>query len=121
MNTQRLRELIQYDIHKIPDFINTKVELHKFRYDLICNILFNLELCIDDKILDCCDTYLYDDLIKEMIDLLNESCDLDKGMMFHIWSYIINCYEYYLGLAVANDLFESAANLQKIKTLYNGE
>ena len=117
MTTTELRDIIKYDMHKIPDFINHHIELHKYRYDLIANIIYNLELCIDENVLDYDDLMLYDDSIALWLGQLEETCCLDKAMMFHIWAYLTNCYEYYLGLSVSNDLFESAANLQKIKCL----
>lgn len=121
MTALGLQEIIQYDMCKVPDFINCKIELHKYRFDLISNILYKLELCIDDNLIDEEYLIIYDDMVSKHIFALEESCCVDKSMMFHIWSYIINCYEYYLDMCVDNDLFESAANLQKIKSLYNGE
>lgn len=121
MNTKQLEHLIKEDSKIIPTFINTTISLHKERYEYIRAITYMLSLCIDDKFIDYIDLMEYNDSINDFLELLEDTCDIDKPMMFIIWQHIITIYECYLKTCEDFELFESASNLQKIKCLYNGQ
>lgn len=121
MNCQQLEHLIKQESKLIPEFIKSTNHEHKQRYEHIRAIFYILSLCIDNNYIDYTELIEYDDAIKNFIELLEDSCENDKSMMFIIWNHVINGYENYIELCVNFELYESASNLQKIKCLYNGE
>ena len=120
MNCKQLEHLIKEEARLIPEFINTKYSKHKERYEYIRAIVYLYSLCIDDKFIDYMDLIEYDESIKDLIELLEDSCDNDKEMMSTIWQHIVTLYECYLKTCEDFELYESASNLQKIKSLYSG-
>ena len=121
MNIFDLRNVIEKDSNTIPYFINVCSETDRFRYNCISHIFRQLSNCIYSSFIDIEELIQVDDYIKSCIEELELSCEVDRKTMLLAWSYIIGNYEYYIVLAEENELFESAANLQKIKCLYNGE
>lgn len=109
----------------IPDFIDTKSEVHKKRWENIRRIVLILSQCIDEEVLDIEYMQALDESICESLNEMSifseeftPHCSATQTVdNLYSYHYVLEIFEQLLEACLENELYESMANLNHMISL----